>query len=574
MCLSPIRLSNPVKRISKYGGQSFRLEIPCGQCAECKEIMRTAWYFRSYYHCKEIYDKNGYVYFDTLTYSNDSLPYISSITKFIDKDSDVDYPCFDVTHYRDFFKEIRTWMKRNGYGNVRMTYFLTTEYGLNPKDGKTFRPHYHVLFFIDNSESDKVLDVYTLSKMVAHFWKYGRTDGLPYKSRAYVKKHTFGKTYCRDFVHMRSVCNYVSKYVTKDSDFQAVLEDRMAKIEEHIFGTDRRSYRDRKKVKDDVRKIKRSVDQFHRQSQHFGEYYLHNMSVSDLKQVLKTGMQKMPDKNSIVKHMPLDMYYKRKLFYTKKVNSEGQEYWTLTEDGKKWKLQRLMDSIDMMANKYDELFMNIPFFIPMEKADNMMEQISTLLDGRTFRDFAVYQLLYKGKTRYGLGRNNMFGFSKLHPAEDDLGVWMWYVISDVNELEDDELLYHYASQSDRERFAGSRFITNKNLGNKDVGYVGDLSMIQYDYEKFEDRHYGYFTDAVKRGYISRKYYGDVEDEESFVRWHCINENTDYRFRDFDKIYNLLNKVQKVYNEHTQRTFDFTEGLRKRWKVYREELAKA
>lgn len=557
MCLNPVRLFNPVKKISKVGAQSFNLEVPCGQCAECKETMRTAWYFRTYYHCKEIYNKNGYVYFDTLTYAPKNLPYVDKILK-LDNDS-LHFPCFDVTHYRRFFLDLRQWMRLNGYGDVKMTYFLTTEYGLNPKDGKTFRPHYHVLFFIDNSNSEKVLHPFALSNIVAKYWKYGRTDGLPYKDKVYVKNHVFGKDWTRDFVHMRSVCNYVSKYVTKDSDFAKVIEDRLKIIYDELY-EDNMSYAERKKVNKLYKEAKKCVDQFHRQSHHFGEYMLHDEEV-DWKQVLKTGMMSMPDKNIIVKHAPLDGYYIRKVFYDKKKDKDGREYWALNEFGIKYKLERLLKSVDRLDSRFNEIFMNLPFWYGNE-CDKHMNVIANYLDGRNFRDFAIYLLLYKGKTRFGLLQNNLVGYSQLCPYEDDLGVWMQYVMKDPNEEED--VLYHYSSQSDRERFKGSRFVTDKDLGNKDKGYIDESQRVAglYDYNNIDDRHYGDFVKRVKS--TDTKYYGEVISDRDFVKLYCINENTDYRFRDFDKLYFYMNKLQRKQNELKQECFDFKEKLKKQW----------
>lgn len=556
---------NPSKRISKFGGQNFSLEVPCGQCAECKEMMRTSWYFRTYYHCKEIYNKNGYVYFDTLTYSTDNLPHVQDICDKVSNENN--FPCFNVAHYRRFILDLRQYLKRHGYEDVRMDYFMTSEYGLNPKDGKTFRPHYHILFFIDCSNSDKKLSPYELSELVAKFWKYGRTDGLPYKDHSYVKKHIYGKCYTRDFVHMRAVCNYVSKYVTKDSDFQGEIERRLLSIFEELDDP-RMSYHMKKKYKDKYKEIKRSIDQFHRQSHHFGEYFLADPEV-DFKEVLKTGMMSMPDKNSIVKHAPLDSYYIRKMFYEKKTDETGNQYWTLTDLGKRWKLERLLQSIDRMANKYDETFMNIPYWYGSEKADELMNKAVKYLDGRNFKDFAVYLLLYKGKTRFNLRENNLVLPDKnsLSPFEEDLSVWMNFVMSDVHEMKEEDCLFNYSSQSDKYRFDGNMFISDKNLGNKDAGYVSELRSVYdtYGYDDWCDCYRGTFIQAVNKA-RAQGYYGNLISQKDFVIRYCINENSDYRFRNFDKLYSLFKTIQMDRSEHKQRLFDHLESVKKFWKT--------
>ena len=562
MCLQPIRLYNPTKRISKCGGQNFSLEVPCGNCAECKELMRTAWYFRSYWQCKEVYDKNGYVYFDTLTYRNEDLPHVSDI--YADIDPKYDYPCFNPDHFRRFMVDIRQYLRRAKL-DVDIKYFLTTEYGMNPGDGKTFRPHYHVMFFVDND----VLDPFVLSELVAKYWKYGRTDGIPYQSSMYVLKHIFGKKYTKDFVHMRSVCNYVSKYITKDSDFEREIKKRINNIKESML-EGRMSYVKRCMIKDKYRKIIRCIDQFHRQSQGFGLYYLEDMSEQDIKDMFDTGMMAMPDKE-VIKHVPLGgSYYERKLLYEKKLDKSGNAYWTLTELGKKYKLERLLDSIDRLEKRYDEQFMNIPYYHG-EEADKHMEYISNLLDGRSFHDMSVYMLLYKGKIRYGLNENNLLLENKLSPFENDLGIWMQIVMQDVHELDDEDCLFHYASSSDKKRFAGSCFVTDKNLGNKDAGYVGDI--IKYDFDDLEDKYYGDFVSKVHKSSVSgfnmglnttirKSYYGNVISDEDFAKRFVINETTDYKFRDFDKLYCYMKKLNKVKDQNKQELFEHYERLKK------------
>ena len=167
-------------------------------------------------------------------------------------------------------------------------------------------------------------------------------------------------------------------------------------------------------------------------------------------------------------------------------------------------------------------------------------------------------LLYKGKTRFGLLQNNLVGYGQLTPYEDDLGVWMQYVMQDVNEQED--VLYHYSSLSDKDRFKGSRFITDKDLGNKDKGYIDESQRIvgRYDYDEFTDVHYGDFVSRVKS--TKTGYYGNVISDKDFVKLYCINENSDYRFRDFDKLYFYMNKLQHKVNDMKQECFDFKEKM--------------
>lgn len=543
MCLNPRRLVNPQKRISKLGGQMFALEVPCGECAECKEMMRTEWYFRSYYQCKEIYDANGYVYFDTLTYDNEHLPHVSDIIDL--KDKDLDFPCFNVAHYRRFLLDVRQHLARNGYDDVKFGYFMTTEYGLNPKDGRTFRPHYHILFFVKNNR----LHPSRLSKIVAKYWKYGRTDGLPYQNWEYVKKHVFGKTYTRDFVHMRSVCNYVSKYVTKDSDFQQIINERLGKLYESI---DRESYILAKNKREKYKKVKRAIDQFHRQSQGFGAYMLVDPEV-DLAKVTKTGMMSMPDRNSIIKHTPISSYYLRKLFYEKKKDREGNEYWTLSDMGKVWKLERWLKTLEVMEKRYRELYQNVSV-AQQQKIDNY-------LGNRTLKDFCIYNLFYKGRTRYMLRERQ-----GLQKQELNLDYWVQLQLMDTHTLDDSMVLFHYCSQSDKYRFNGSSFITDKNLGNKDAGYIDGMAGLNYGYDDTLDRYYGDFATAVQKNYVAVRRYGNCMRDDLFMKRFIINQNTDEKFKSFDELGTFFKVCQLETNEKKQELFDYKEKLKKKLKI--------
>ena len=77
MCLNPIKIRNPTKKIARSGGQKLMLEVQCNKCAECVLAKRAEWNFRSYQELQNTLRNGGFVYFDTLTYSNEHLPMLS-----------------------------------------------------------------------------------------------------------------------------------------------------------------------------------------------------------------------------------------------------------------------------------------------------------------------------------------------------------------------------------------------------------------------------------------------------------------------------------------------------------------
>ena len=91
--------------------QPLFIEVPCGHCAECLGLKREQWYLRNYWHCKECFDKGGFVLFDTLTYRDSDLPHLSLYIPEAEGTS-WDYPCFSYDHYKNFMKRLRINLSR------------------------------------------------------------------------------------------------------------------------------------------------------------------------------------------------------------------------------------------------------------------------------------------------------------------------------------------------------------------------------------------------------------------------------------------------------------------------------
>ena len=211
MCLFPRKIKNPCKNVNLLGGQPLYIEVPCNQCAECKKNKRLEWRLRSFYECQDTIAKGGYIYFDTLTYSEEFVPHLSD---YLTDHSQVlnkveDFTCFNHTHFKNFLKNMRRQLDYHHKG-VTFKYFLSSEYGT--KEGYTHRPHYHILFFVNN----KSIDPFTFSELVSKCWPFGRTDGMPYQSRDYVIEHSYGffppvkKLDDEKEITVMTLCNYVS----------------------------------------------------------------------------------------------------------------------------------------------------------------------------------------------------------------------------------------------------------------------------------------------------------------------------------------------------------------------------
>lgn len=175
-CLEPQRVKN---RYTKE-----LILVPCGKCEACinhKGLMLTQ-------KCQLEAKSHKYVYFVTLTYSNEFVP-TAKITKYYGKAvlvsddgeilSEAEYDkefinllyskCnhsnkINILQKRDlqlFIKRLRKRIK-----NEKIRYFACGEYG-----PVHFRPHYHILLFFDQQQTSE-----SIEQNISEAWRYGRID--------------------------------------------------------------------------------------------------------------------------------------------------------------------------------------------------------------------------------------------------------------------------------------------------------------------------------------------------------------------------------------------------------------
>lgn len=130
MCLSPIT----IKSTDAFGAD-VNYSVPCGKCIECLKDVQNAWKIRLTEEARD----HKYVYFFTLTYNDDTVPF-----SFDDEGN-------KVLHFRK--SDLQLWLKRHRMSYLRLfkrdidfMYFICSEYGPN-----TGRPHYHGILFTDIS---------------------------------------------------------------------------------------------------------------------------------------------------------------------------------------------------------------------------------------------------------------------------------------------------------------------------------------------------------------------------------------------------------------------------------------
>lgn len=555
MCLNPIKIRNPKKAIAY--GSPFDMEVPCGHCSECLEAKKNDWYFRCYYEAKSTWDKNGYILFDTLTYDNEHLPHLND---FFNDEYQLPHSdnvsCFDLEDYRLFMVRLRRALTYKGFDVANnLKYFLTSEYG--DDDRYTHRPHYHVLFFV----TDPTLDPITLSTMINECWQNGRTDGAPYKGAAYLyKKRVFGYRYNCDAVHMQMVCNYVAKYVAKDSEFSQTVEGRLNRIFEKNFG---KYWQTNKDILNGYKFLLRQVLQFHRSSQGFGADFL---KYNDIHDIMETGMMSMPDKKNVVRHHPLPMYYQRKLFYNIVKGLHGEYKWQLNELGKDYKIKRAAKSVDLLTDRFNDWMYNMSQFNYYHDSNDkdwyttILSRFMALNDGRDLRQFAKYLVYYKGRIKSAAQiEREMNGKFYCDDAEEFLR--HSYDEKSAN-------LYNYSTSADTSLF-GDSFVTDKDLG--DIHQWREEG-IPSEYKRFRTGSLlsrNYFRQDVNVYSQDGEAYefdaGNAISMKEFRGSFVINDSSDKRFEYYDAMWSLYCLAQLDKNDWKENAYNERLSLKKRLK---------
>lgn len=336
MCLSPIQIINPSKYISLKYRDKYLLSVPCGHCAECQQTLSNQWFFRSWQECVDLQQNHGFLYFDTLTYRPESLPLMSDIISELPSVS-----CFRPSDVRNFIECLRLHLKRK-FKSSSFRYFVSSEYGSKQF---TFRPHYHVLFFVKNNDS--ALTPAVFSGLVSKYWRFGRTDGVPYKSIGYVESHNtiFSDAIPADYLR---ACRYVTKYVQKSAMYDKDLVNRLNNSMKIVASKMPDNWINSVNASRVRSRLKRCINQFHHQSQHFGELFLQNL---DLLELFDKGCVFMPSPKGLKIPVPLSTYYKRKLFYDLVV-IDGTKCWQLNELGIKYRNYRRSKLIADLADVF------------------------------------------------------------------------------------------------------------------------------------------------------------------------------------------------------------------------------
>ena len=150
-CLKPIYV-HLTKESDKLLFGTDMIPVPCGKCLICKSNRRQEFATRLQVEA----DSAKSTWFGTLTYSDDYLPYGDLVEE--DTGEVFHVPVLRKSDIQHYFMRLRTrlWRKygKSVYKEFNLKYFAVGEYGSNPVDLVTFRPHWH--FVLLNLPDDDI----------------------------------------------------------------------------------------------------------------------------------------------------------------------------------------------------------------------------------------------------------------------------------------------------------------------------------------------------------------------------------------------------------------------------------
>lgn len=229
MCVSPIKIRNPnygataplvvktVDTVSQY------IRVPCNNCCECLAARQAQLVQRL-----RLESLTSHLFFCTLTYRPEALPYIDTSTGYR-----ISYA--DISDVVNMIKRLR---KNFAFGR-KFRYFAVSERGTSRG-----RPHFHVLFLVDKKKGDDLSSClsleYKYKRIVFKEWRRNVGTSLHpvwMPLCKYAEKFHSGRLFSNYDFHFvdpattsegcSNVAFYVSKYLLKPNDKERRLRSAL-----------------------------------------------------------------------------------------------------------------------------------------------------------------------------------------------------------------------------------------------------------------------------------------------------------------------------------------------------------
>lgn len=317
MCYNPRHIVHPSNDFDITKDSPF-LTVPCGRCGECENLKRESWCVRTYYEFLKAKALGGYTLFLTMTYNDKCLPKQNG------------FPCFSKRDIVNYLKRVRNdFIKVYGKEKAKsaLKYIITSEYG-----GKTCRPHYHALFFVESPN----IPINHAKYILRGEWTFGFTK---FSDKDFTPTN-------RGVVTGLGAIVYVTKYITKDVDFHNQISQFYSEDE----------------IKE-IMELKNTLP-FHLQSTQLGTYAIDWHRENGYDELLQKGMCILPKQGDTSHLVAIPEYLDRKIYYdvVLKTCADGHvnPTYVLTDEGAIAKMKRLdihaqalHDTIDNVINNHD-----------------------------------------------------------------------------------------------------------------------------------------------------------------------------------------------------------------------------
>lgn len=229
MCISPVRIRNPNYHsknpfaLKYHDTSSLMINVPCGHCPDCVSLKQMSFTQRV-----QMESLDNHIFFCTLTYNNDAMPYVET-----SQGVRLRYAAVD-----DVQRMIKRLRKQDYFGRP-FRYAAVSERG-----SRSSRPHFHILFFVKRLPDDSFGDILNLEHCmfdaVKLEWRrnLGSTRNPIWQPLfTYVRKMVRGRlnmNFDLHYVNPRTSPNgeldvafYVSKYMVKESQHDKKLQSAL-----------------------------------------------------------------------------------------------------------------------------------------------------------------------------------------------------------------------------------------------------------------------------------------------------------------------------------------------------------
>lgn len=268
--------------------------VPCGYCEECRDSVRSQWFFRLRAELDWCHKHKFHIGFFTLTYSDSSIPRVPEhLIRNKQLLSEKGAPfCFSRSDVRTFIDNIRKRVFEivgKTKEDKRIRYMICSEFGSDER--YTQRSHYHGLICFPPEVKPDVMFSLIKSNWTdkGHVFPRYITGGIDrhgYKHKPFLL--------CGD---VSKAARYASKYCTKDLNFSKSLLPYHIDIKAPDY---------------------KNCKCFHIQSKSIGLSYLSTLPTDKLLDILKNGVSYIGDK----RRRSLPLYLKNKILFNPKYSFE------------------------------------------------------------------------------------------------------------------------------------------------------------------------------------------------------------------------------------------------------------